>query len=671
MKRDFARYRRRFAAVFLFLILTGLLPGRPKRASANTISAASPSLADVRSAISSAAAGDTVLVPAGSAVWTGQIVLTKGINLIGAGIGLTNIIGNFTPTGNYQEPGGFLICYNPANPALDQPFRLSGFTINFGAKSRGVLLYNDKGLPISPLTKIRIDHCDLSNPLDGDMLILAFGHVYGCIDQNVLTGGYFMLRCFGNDYESWVAQKYAYGDANNLYFEDNVINCTDAFVEAGAGGRYCFRRNVVNFSGTGGIQIMDMHGNTAASHASTMGGEIYDNVIYAPRSDSGGELIQHRGGRLICYNNTLVCRNDYFTVHAREEARDSDNPPAFSPDGQPQHVSDSYYFNNKSGTTLSNAAPIAIGQYSIIETVNYNATPVQSPYRIVPQWNLDCWRQTTPFTGASGVGVGLLADRPATCTTGVGYWATDTNTLYRATATNTWTAYYRPYAYPHPLTFPLSMLSPIGGETWPLGSNQTISWLSNAYSGPVSLSLLRDGAKVLDIGTAQASDGSLRWTVPATLTPASTYTIMITGGSFLDVSKAPFSILQPASIQLSPSSLRFVSMSLLKTLSRNVALSNAGGGVLDWTASSSQPWLAVSPAAGVGDTQLTISVNPAGLKPGVHAGSIAVSDPADPNSPHYIFATLIKLDAESNPRDEPEPRILAARKSFGVLSKVP
>ena len=62
----------------------------------------------------------------------------------------------------------------------------------------------------------------------------------------------------------------------------------------------------------------------------------------------------------------------------------------------------------------------------------------------------------------AGVGTGTFANRPASCTAnstaypagnspGVGYWATDQNTLYVCTATNTWTVYYKPYTYPHPL----------------------------------------------------------------------------------------------------------------------------------------------------------------------------------------------------------------------------
>jgi hypothetical protein len=76
-------------------------------------------------------------------------------------------------------------------------------------------------------------------------------------------------------------------------------------------------------------------------------------------------------------------------------------------------------------------------------------------------------RQTSsssPFSGASGVGVGTIANRPATCTTSVFYWAenesewdstngaTADGNGYKCTATNTWTLYYTPLAFPHPLT---------------------------------------------------------------------------------------------------------------------------------------------------------------------------------------------------------------------------
>jgi len=68
-----------------------------------------------------------------------------------------------------------------------------------------------------------------------------------------------------------------------------------------------------------------------------------------------------------------------------------------------------------------------------------------------------------------GVSSGTLANRPATCTVGQGYWATNQSTtslsgmvgvnpatpimgtLYRCIATNRWEAYYTPYTYPHPL----------------------------------------------------------------------------------------------------------------------------------------------------------------------------------------------------------------------------
>jgi hypothetical protein len=97
--------------------------------------------------------------------------------------------------------------------------------------------------------------------------------------------------------------------------------------------------------------------------------------------------------------------------------------------------------------------------------------PLQRPYPTIKE-NRDFFNWNASFvagrddTLSTGVGVGTLAQRPTHCTPGVdgvqpqagtgnapgvAYWATDTNTLYACTDTNTWTSYYTPYIYPHPL----------------------------------------------------------------------------------------------------------------------------------------------------------------------------------------------------------------------------
>jgi hypothetical protein len=65
--------------------------------------------------------------------------------------------------------------------------------------------------------------------------------------------------------------------------------------------------------------------------------------------------------------------------------------------------------------------------------------------------NRDYYNCNPKFDGTTGIGSGLLADRPAACTAGVAYWATDKNTLYQCSSTNRWTSFYTPYTYPHPM----------------------------------------------------------------------------------------------------------------------------------------------------------------------------------------------------------------------------
>lgn len=93
----------------------------------------------------------------------------------------------------------------------------------------------------------------------------------------------------------------------------------------------------------------------------------------------------------------------------------------------------------------------------------------QDVYVYTLAWNGTAFAGTA-FNGTVGTGSGVLASRPATCTTGVGYWATDQGTwnttatagpvsaqigtqgvLYKCTSTNTWTLSYTPFTYPHPL----------------------------------------------------------------------------------------------------------------------------------------------------------------------------------------------------------------------------
>jgi hypothetical protein len=170
-----------------------------------------------------------------------------------------------------------------------------------------------------------------------------------------------------------------------------------------------------------------------------MGAEIYGNTLTMVDPKHSIGIFDQRGGKALIYNNNGIT-NGSVSAKCKEEYHDSITPPANNPiSGQPQHVSDSYYWGNrKNGSTLISAG--------VSQSVNYGGTK-----GLLPQENRDFWNESASFDGTTGVGVGLLADRPKTCTKGVAYWATDTKTLYRCTAANVWESYYTPLAYPHPL----------------------------------------------------------------------------------------------------------------------------------------------------------------------------------------------------------------------------
>jgi len=192
--------------------------------------------------------------------------------------------------------------------------------------------------------------------------------------------------------------------------------------------------------------LVHIHDNRKTAWSAAMGFEGYNNNIYALTTKSGVCVFAQVGGRAITYNNSITQNVSSVWSNVNETQYDSDNPPAHAPDGQPQHISDSYYFNNyRNGSLLIKDFPYIKGQLYYENEGCY-----------VPTEDIHFWKHNPSFDVSSGVGVGLLSQRPLSCTRdGVAWWATDENKLYRW-KNGRWELYYVPYTYPHSLRYELN-----------------------------------------------------------------------------------------------------------------------------------------------------------------------------------------------------------------------
>ena len=95
----------------------------------------------------------------------------------------------------------------------------------------------------------------------------------------------------------------------------------------------------------------------------------------------------------------------------------------------------------------------------------------------------------------------------------------------------------------------------------------------------------------------------------------------------------------PSTVLLSTDALSFTTAQGTDPLDRTIALSNSGGGAMNWTAVANAPFV-VSPASGTGNATLTVSVNSAGLVAGTYTGAITIAAEGATNSPQTVNATL-------------------------------
>jgi len=226
------------------------------------------------------------------------------------------------------------------------------------------------------------------------------------------------------------------GSPNAIYIEDSSFKHTGSIWDAGNvtqsqyGARVVYRYNTVD-----AVQI-EFHGSSGA-----IGGrwwEIYKNSFL------NGASICLRAGSGLVFNNTGSMT--YFVL--LEE--DSGYPALYQIGrGQNQTLTPAYIFNNPRPPDLNTGGDCSAAAANMVQA------------------NRDVYSDTGASCTAGGsctTGVGQGTTLPTTCTVGVGFWKTNaggdwdtSNTtaadgaLYKCTATNTWTLYYTPYTYPHPL----------------------------------------------------------------------------------------------------------------------------------------------------------------------------------------------------------------------------
>ena len=105
-----------------------------------------------------------------------------------------------------------------------------------------------------------------------------------------------------------------------------------------------------------------------------------------------------------------------------------------------------------------------------------------------------------------------------------------------------------------------------------------------------------------------------------------------------------------AALAVAPSALTFqYTYGAALPPSQSLAITNAGGGTLAWTASTSAYWLGVSAASGGAPASLAVSVNPANLPAGSYTENVTIAAAGATGSPAQVSVTLVVAGTQPAP----------------------
>jgi hypothetical protein len=415
-----------FSSALSCLLAAGLAP---ERAGAEIRKAAALTPEAVWEAIDASQDGDTVQLPAGTAVWkkgwnTGRWAKMKAITIQGAGIDKT-IIRDDTSRASGDEP--FVI-----KGVEGKPFRITGITFDgTGLADAGV--WAGEIVIEGNCKNFRVDHCKFLNM---DRMMTISGDTYGLIDhcyfhalkKNRLAQTIMYQGPGVGNYK----KPLTLGSADAVYFEDNeahfspeVVNPTgnNPWIVPSNGARTVIRHNkIINSQ----LEIyrpgmsQGLHGSQSV--------EIYDNAFSAVGLDNYRPqcFITIGAGVAIVFNNTVTGTTyNGRQLELRNERAWRDLPG----------------FPKADGKQPTDGNHIPAGQtgagYPCFGQVGW-ATNVDGKFKASP-----CYAWNNTFNGAPvGMETSRRADANEAATIKEG------RDFFNAKPPE---EYYKPYVYPHPL----------------------------------------------------------------------------------------------------------------------------------------------------------------------------------------------------------------------------